>query len=595
MAATVEFEDCKLLRSTANYLHQSLRNDNETSTDFPSWELAWTDGERVWLSPLQLNSHGRDISIITAQDANLIGEFEGFVYGVLCSSFSRGADGYFIAVILKEKVVVLFRKIGDGFVKLVKEYSTECIPQGYAWHPSRSQVAILSKSSAVLLSISEELSCTVIPIKTFHVNLQACAWSSDGQHLAIAVNDGLCVLSWKDWNKPSEFIFHQWNHLKTTGRVKCIVQWQTCSFLVATELPLELLLGNDKMNNCDLFEAENSSTFDQNDESFYEDGEAKKSALNMNSYSAIITKKTNQDVSSLLKFKLRKEDSGDSSTAAQIIAISFDDSKLNEVCRARVKGLVSPDLLLFQPESDVVVVGSHCSSKLHCFGLLPDNLNSKAEFKAKEILELNPDTKPKGLCLIPGNTDSLLVLLGKTKRLSSIAFPPSGFTEHYDVSLQCLRMEFGNGKIEKLEEKFHQPEDKEHCINQGEGFNGSGDKGVELLNCDTLSSLRLPDGSVTRGLSTVLTRDEIPKLISELKPSNSLEFNGESEETFSEHFNNNNCLGDSNEIKAVMSSSLSKLKEKLLSLEKRMSAIGSNQALYPFPESAGTVCESLSQ
>lgn len=186
-----------------------------------------------------------------------------------------------------------------------------------------------------------------------------------------------------------------------------------------------------------------------------------------------------------------------------------------------------------QPESDVVVVGSHCSSKLHCFDLLPDNLNSKAEFKAKEILELNPDTKPKGLCLIPGNTDSLLVLLGKTKRLSSIAFPPSGSTEHYDVSLQCLRMEFGNSKIEKLEDKFHQPEDKEHCINQEEGFNGSGDKGVELLNFDTLSSLRLPDGSVTRGLSTMLTRDEIPKLISELKPSNSLEFNGEPEETFS--------------------------------------------------------------
>ena len=103
------------------------------------------------------------------------------------------------------------------------------------------------------------------------------------------------------------------------------------------------------MNNCDLFETENPSTYDQNDESFYEDSEdSEKSALNMNSYSAIITKKTNQDVSSLLKFKLRKEDSGDSSTAAQIIAISFNNSKLNEVCRVRVKGLVSPDLLLFQ-------------------------------------------------------------------------------------------------------------------------------------------------------------------------------------------------------------------------------------------------------
>lgn len=179
--------------------------------------------------------------------------------------------------------------------------------------------------------------------------MQACAWSRNGEHLAIAVNDGLCVLSWKDWNKPSEFIFHQWNHLKATGRIKCIVQWQTCSFIVATELPLEILLGNDKINNnCDLFEAEKGSNFDQNDESCYEDGEAKKSALNMNSYSAIITKKANQDVSSLLKFKLRKEHSGDFSPAAQIIAISFEDSKLDEVCQTRVKGLVSPDLLLFQ-------------------------------------------------------------------------------------------------------------------------------------------------------------------------------------------------------------------------------------------------------
>ena len=38
-----------------------------------------------------------------------------------------------------------------------------------------------------------------------------------------------------------------------------------------------------------------------------------------------------------------------------------------------------------------------------------------------------------------------------------------------------------------------------------------------------------------------------------------------------------------------MSSALSKLSEKLLSLEKRMNAIGPNQAFYPFPDSAGTV------
>lgn len=188
---------------------------------------------------------------------------------------------------------------------------------------------------------------------------------------------------------------------------------------------------------------------------------------------------------------------------------------------------------LLQPDSGVVVVGSHCSSKLHCFGLLPGSLNSKAEFRATKILELNPDTKPKGLCLIPGNTGGFLALLGKTKSLSNLAFPPSGVTEHYDVSLHCFRMVFDKSKIEKLEDKFDEPEDREHCLNQGERFSCGDDKGVELLNCDTLSSLRLPDGGVTRGLSTMLTRNEIPKLISELKPSDSLEVNGQSKETFS--------------------------------------------------------------
>ena len=155
-----------MLRSNANYLHQSVRKYTENVRNAPILELAWTDGERVWSSLMHLSSDCGNVSSFTsAKKTFLIGEFEGFAYGVFCSSFTNGNDEYYIAVVLKEKVVILSRKIGDDVVKLVKEYSTECIAQGCSWHPSLPMLAVLSKSAAVLLSFSED--CIVLPIKTF--------------------------------------------------------------------------------------------------------------------------------------------------------------------------------------------------------------------------------------------------------------------------------------------------------------------------------------------------------------------------------------------------------------------------------------------
>ena len=171
MAAKIDinFGDCKLLRSNANYLHQNLQRRAENVGNVPYWELAWTDGEKVWLSPVRFYNLNRGDSFsITAKEACLIGEFDSFVMGLSCSTFAKGSNGYYICVVMKEKVVVLLRKIDDDIFSLVKEHSAECISQGCIWHPSLPQVAVLSKSSAVLLCFTEEFSCTVIPIKTFH-------------------------------------------------------------------------------------------------------------------------------------------------------------------------------------------------------------------------------------------------------------------------------------------------------------------------------------------------------------------------------------------------------------------------------------------
>ena len=161
MAANLELGSCKLLRSNVNYLHQNLHIFGKNVENVHSGELVWTDGESVWLSSVNFAD-----TTCALQECCLVGEFGSFVLGTACSGLIKGSTGYYITVILKEKVVVLWRRIGEAVVKLVKEYFTECLPEGCVWHPTLPLLAVLSKTSAVLLRFSEELECDVISIQT---------------------------------------------------------------------------------------------------------------------------------------------------------------------------------------------------------------------------------------------------------------------------------------------------------------------------------------------------------------------------------------------------------------------------------------------
>ena len=165
MAAKVELGRCKLLRSNTNYLHQSFQICGKIVENVQPCELAWTDGERVWLSPIDFDSNCRE-DCFNAREPSLVGEFGSFILGVSCSAVAEESSGFYIAVILKEKIVVLFRKIGEAVVKFVKECFVECVPRGCEWHPSLPLLSVLSKTSAVLLRFSEELECTLTPIQT---------------------------------------------------------------------------------------------------------------------------------------------------------------------------------------------------------------------------------------------------------------------------------------------------------------------------------------------------------------------------------------------------------------------------------------------
>ena len=152
-------------------------------------------------------------------------------------------------------------------------------------------------------------------------------------------------------------------------------------------------------------------------------------------------------------------------------------------------------------------------------------------FKANvKIIELDADTKPKGMCLVPGNADSFIMLLGKSKESSNMAaFPPSSCTEQYDVILQCFNTSVDEEIIRKSLDKFDHPMSNNQCFNQGAVLN-EGDISVVFTNSDCSSSLKLPDGSVFKGTDkTVETKKT--SLISELDLTDDPELKGNSKES----------------------------------------------------------------
>ena len=150
-------------------------------------------------------------------------------------------------------------------------------------------------------------------------------------------------------------------------------------------------------------------------------------------------------------------------------------------------------------------------------------MNGKTEFaKSNNLMELDPATKPKGICLIPGHTNSLLALLGKAKDISNmIAFPPSAVCEQFEVSVRCLNVLIDEDHRKTNGQRISQ-EDVVTLTNGGNNIC------AVVTNSEHSPSLRLPDGSIFKGclegagsnktsLISELTLNEVPELLNSKK------------------------------------------------------------------------------
>lgn len=146
-------------------------------------------------------------------------------------------------------------------------------------------------------------------------------------------------------------------------------------------------------------------------------------------------------------------------------------------------------------------------------------MNSKTEFVTNNtLLRLHPATKPKGICLIPGHTNSFLALLGKAKDISNMmAFPPTAVYDQYEVTLWCLNV---------FLDEDHRRRNKQRINHEDTvtSTNGGNVACTVVTNSEHSPSLRLPDGSIFNrsveamgsnksSLISELKFDEVPELL----------------------------------------------------------------------------------
>ena len=139
----------------------------------------------------------------------------------------------------------------------------------------------------------------------------------------------------------------KWSSLETSGKISCVIPWQSSSFIISTDLPLDKLCTEEK---CDFFEVNNldhSFAFETSTDDLAS-GSSADSTLNSEELTLALKPKARDHGNPLLMFTLKNSRSQALSSKAQLILVHCEGDKPREISRTVIEGLISPDLLLFQ-------------------------------------------------------------------------------------------------------------------------------------------------------------------------------------------------------------------------------------------------------
>ncbi|KAM5291766.1 WD repeat and coiled-coil-containing protein [Ctenodactylus gundi] len=425
----MELGQGKLLRSGLNTLYQATH---------PSHGLAWTDGSRVVLTDLQLDSGKTKFG-----DSEVIGQFEhvcGVSWGPVVT-----ADAPALLAVQHKKHITVWQlcpsTLGSSkwLMSQISEIreSLPVLPQGCVWHPQNTVLAVLTAQD---VSVFPNVHCDSSRVKVA-VNTQGrihCAcWTQNGQRLLVAVGSGLHSYIWDSTQKT----LHKCPSCPVLDLGSSICSLRATVDLevaVTTELPLDKIcsLNASEVIGVPTHKDVGPRTSPVGGEVSSADGEAVASETD----SEIAVAPSSSDPLDLthLRFNrplseasslvcLRKKDylTGSGQDSSHLVLVTFE-KEVTVTRKVTVPGILVPDLIAVNLKAQVVAVASNTCNVILIYSVVPSSVPDVQQ------IELESNERPKGLCFV---TDKLLLILVGKRKSTDTAFLSSAESDWYAIHL----------------------------------------------------------------------------------------------------------------------------------------------------------------
>ncbi|CAH1800071.1 unnamed protein product [Owenia fusiformis] len=369
--------------------------------------LSWTDGRCIYLAPVKIIS-----GVLQNEDSIKLGEFDK-IRSLHWSADLEG-DYCFLCVVHSETVSIW--RVGGLTPQLkfkqVRKINASPILQGCLWNPDRDILCILNSTqcSFYFNHLNNKGSFALPVVQSGKITCGT--WSDDGQTLVIGVGTDLMIYKWTDIDKSiSDNAMVLWKIPGVDGQISTMVPISGGGLLCTVELPLETLCRQQQ----DIFQIPDISSSEVD------------SGYGENTDSHDIIKSQQHQTTNIFQLQSPPQSVTDSSQMV-LVALegtnkpgTHDPVKLSSVT---LKGIITPNLLLYDVEKKAIFVGSNMQSSIQMFSLAYNNFNKVTE------IPLEKDERVKGLCSIPksravSSKIGTLVMTGKMMNRDHTFLPSS--------------------------------------------------------------------------------------------------------------------------------------------------------------------------
>nr|XP_022294449.1 WD repeat and coiled-coil-containing protein-like [Crassostrea virginica] len=272
------------------------------------------------------------------------------------------------------------------------------------------------------------------------------AWSQDGTRLVLCVGAVILVYTWDDIDLSiNSFTPSAWKIPGYDCSIRSVSLLSESLLVCATELPLESLCKNQDMFDAPtVFNGDNQSRNTESD--------------------VIMPKKqtSSQSITGTL-FNLPRNPQSLIQETAQLVTIQLRENRdpHRKAC-VGLQGLLSPEILIYEPSLRSLVVGSNTQNVLQVFtftmGGPAGDLVKSAEIHMDKL------ERPKGISLIPKGVamgyKGVLIAAG-AKNHSDSAFLPSSSGSNMDVKLKFYPIDVDLEQIHSEKEMNESAESSE--------------------------------------------------------------------------------------------------------------------------------------